>query len=53
MLTGAHALSRVAETLAGDDWEVLFQRPRDAAPFQDHRLGRAVDARWTTGLERI
>src|ERR671931_1399212 len=53
ILTGEHALSRVAETLAGYDLEVIFQRPMDAAHFHDNRLGRALDALWTTGLDRI
>jgi transposase len=53
MLTGEHALSRVAETRAGYDVEVIFQRPMGAAYFHDHRLGRAWEALWTTGLDRI
>jgi hypothetical protein len=53
LLTGEHALSRMADTLAGDDLEVMFQRPREAAPFHDHRGGRALDALWATGLDRI
>jgi len=53
ILTGEHALSRVAETLSGYDVEVLFQRPMDAAHFHDNRLGRALDALWTPGLDRI
>jgi hypothetical protein len=53
ILTGEHALSRVAETLAGYDLEVIFQRPMNAAHFHDNRLGRALDALWTTGLDRI
>jgi transposase len=53
ILTGEHALSRVAEVLAGYDLEVIFQRPMDAAHFHDNRLGRALDALWTIGLDRI
>jgi transposase len=53
ILTGEHALSRVADTLAGYDLEVIFQRPQDASHFHDNRLGRALDALWTTGLDRI
>ena len=53
ILTGEHALSRVAETLSGYDVEVIFQRPMDAAQFHDNRLGRALDALWTTGLDRV
>ena len=53
ILTGEHALSRVAETLASYDLEVIFQRPIDAAHFHDNRLGRALDALWATGLDRI
>jgi transposase len=53
ILTGEHALSRVAETLSGYDMEVIFQRPMDAAHFHDNRLGRALDALWATGLDRI
>jgi transposase len=53
ILTGEHALSRVANTLAGYNLEVIFQRPMDAAHFHDNRLGRALDARWTTGLARL
>ena len=53
VLTGEHALSRVAETLAGYDLEVIFQRPMDAAHFHDNRLGRALDALWTIGLDCV
>lgn len=53
ILTGEHALSRVADALTGDDLEIVFQRPVDAAHFHDHRLGRALDALWTAGLERL
>lgn len=53
ILTGEHALSRIAETLAGCDLAVIFQRPMDAAHFHDNRLGRALDALWTTGLDRV
>jgi transposase len=53
MLTGEHALSRVAETLAGDDMAVIFQGPMDATHVQDHRVGRALDALWGGGLDRI
>jgi hypothetical protein len=52
ILTGEHALSRVAQTLAGYDLEVIFQRSRDAAPFHDNRLGRALDALWAAGPHR-
>jgi transposase len=53
ILTGEHALSRVAHTVAGYDLEMIFQRRLDAAHFHDNRLGRALDALWTTGLDRI
>jgi hypothetical protein len=53
ILTGEHALSRVADTLAGYDLEVIFQGPMDAAHFHDNRLGRALDALWQAGLERL
>jgi transposase len=53
MLTGEHALSRVADTLAGYELAVMFQRPLEAAHFHDHRLGRALDALWTAGLDRL
>jgi transposase len=53
ILTGEHALSRVADTLAGYDLTVIFQRPMDAAHFHDNRLGRALDALWTAGLDRV
>jgi transposase len=53
LLPGEHALSRVAETLASYALEVIFQRPIDAAHVHDHRLGRAWDALWATGLDRI
>ena len=43
----------MVDTLAGDDWEVIFQRPLEACHFHDHRLGRALDALWTAGLDRI
>ena len=51
ILTGEHALSRVADTLAGYDLEVIFQRPMEAAHFHDNRVGRALDALWATGLD--
>jgi transposase len=53
ILTGEHALSRVAETLAGYDLEVIFQRPLEASHFHDNRLGRALDALWSAGLDRL
>jgi hypothetical protein len=53
MLTGEHALSRVADTLASYDLAVIFQRSLEAAHFHDNRLGRALDALWTMGLDRI
>jgi len=52
LLTGEHAWSRVADTLAGDELAGSFQRPLAAAHFPDHRLGRALDALWTAGLAR-
>jgi transposase len=39
--------------LAGDDLEVIFQRAMDAMHFHDNRLGRALDALWTAGLDRL
>ena len=53
ILTGAQALSRVADPLAGYELAVLFQRPMAAGPFHDNRLGRALDALWATGLGRL
>ena len=53
ILTGEHALSRVADTLAGYDLAVIFQRPMEAAHVHDNRLGRALDALWTAGLDRL
>ena len=53
ILTGEHALSRVTDPLAGYDLTVIFQRPMDAAHFHDNRLGRALDALWTAGLDRV
>jgi hypothetical protein len=53
LLPGEHALARVAETWAGYDLEVIFQRPMAAAHFHDNRLGRALDALWTMGLDRV
>jgi transposase len=53
ILTGEHALSRVAETLAGYDLEVIFQRPLEASHFHDNRLGRALEALWSAGLDRL
>jgi hypothetical protein len=53
MLTGEHAFSRVAQTLAGYDLEEIFQRSMDPVPFHDNRLGRALDALWTAGLDRL
>jgi hypothetical protein len=43
----------VAQTLSGDDVEMLFQRPMEAAHCHDHRLGRALEALWTAGLDRV
>src|SRR5919197_4818172 len=40
ILAGEHALSRVADTLAGYDLTVIFQRPMEAAHFHDNRLAR-------------
>jgi hypothetical protein len=53
LLTGAPAFSRVAQTLAGDALEVSFPRPMDAAHGHANRLGRALDAPGTTGLDRL
>jgi transposase len=53
ILTGEHALSRVADTLAGYDLAVIVQRPMDTAHFHDNRLGRALDALWTAGVDRV
>lgn len=53
ILTGEHALSRVADTLAHYDLEIIFRRPLEAHHFHDNRLGRALDALWRTGLDRI
>lgn len=53
ILTGEQALSRVADTLAGDELAVMFQRPMEAGHFHDNRLGRALDALWATGLDRL
>jgi uncharacterized protein DUF4277 len=53
MLTGEHALSRVADTLAGYDLAVIFPRPMAAAYFHDNRLGRALDALWSASLDRL
>lgn len=52
MLTGAHARSRVADTGAGDDLEVMVQPPMDAAPVHDTRVGRAREALWVAGRDR-
>jgi transposase len=53
ILTGEHALSRVADTLAGYELAVIFQRPMEAGHCHDNRLGRALDALWAAGLDRI
>ena len=53
LLPGEQAWSRVAETLSGDDVAGIVQRPMDAAPFHDHRWGRALEALWTAGLDRV
>jgi transposase len=53
ILTGEHAWSRVAGALASDDLEVIFQHPLDAAQFHDNRWGRALDAWWQAGLDRL
>src|SRR5215472_13482661 len=51
--TGEHALSRMADTLAGYDWEVIFRHPMAAAHFHDNRLGRALEALWSSSLDRV
>jgi hypothetical protein len=33
--------------------EVIFQRSMDAVPVHDNRLGRALDALGTAGLDRL
>jgi hypothetical protein len=53
ILTGEPALSRVAHTWAGSQLAVLCQRPRAAVPCHDKRVGRALEALWTTGLARL
>jgi transposase len=53
ILTGEHALSRVADTVAGYDLAVIGQRPMDAAYFHDTHLGRALNALWTVGVDRV
>jgi hypothetical protein len=53
LLTGEQAWSRVAGTLAGYDLAVIVQRPMDAAHFHDNRLGRALAALWTAGVDRV
>jgi hypothetical protein len=53
ILTGEHAVSRVADPLAGSDLAVIAQRPMDAASFHDNRLGGALDALWTVGVARV
>jgi hypothetical protein len=53
ILTGEHAVSRVAATLAVYDLAVLVQRPLDAAHFHDHRLGLTRETPWATGLNRV
>jgi transposase len=42
----------VADTLAGYDLAVIVQRPMATAHFHDNRLGLALDALWTAGLDR-
>jgi len=51
--TGEQAWSRVADTVAGYDLEVMCQRPMAAAHVHDHRGGRALDALGATGLDRM
>ena len=53
ILTGEHAVARVAATLAVYDLAVIVQRPLDAAYFHDHRLGLTLDTPWATGLDRV
>jgi Domain of unknown function (DUF4277) len=53
ILPGEHALSRVAGALAGYDLEGSFQRPLAPVHVHDNRLGRALDALWRAGLDRL
>ena len=49
ILTGEHALSPMADTLAGYDLEVIFQRPMEATHFRDNCVGCALEALWAPG----
>src|SRR5262249_347383 len=53
LLTGEHARSRVAQTVAGADLAGIVPRPMEAAPGPDTRVGRARAALWTMGLEGV
>lgn len=53
ILPGEQALSHVADPLAGEDLEVLFPRPIDPAHFHANRVGRALDALWSAGGDRL
>src|SRR5215510_1455084 len=53
MLTGEPAWSRVADPWAGYDLAVMVPRPIDATGCHDNRWGRALEARWTVGGERV
>ena len=53
ILTGEQALSRVAGALAGYELEVIFQRPLAPVHVHDNRLGRALDAWWRAGRDRL
>jgi hypothetical protein len=52
-LTGDQALSRGAPPGAGDDVERRFPPRLDAAHGRDHRWGRAPEAWWTAGRDRL
>jgi hypothetical protein len=52
-LPGAQAVSRGADTGAGDDRELMCPRPLEAAPCHAHRGGRGLEARWATGVARV
>jgi hypothetical protein len=52
ILTREHTWSRVAGTLAGDDLDAIGPRPMAATHSHDTRVGRALDARGATGLDR-
>ncbi|GFO96849.1 IS4 family transposase [groundwater metagenome] len=53
ILTGEHTLYNVSEVLSQYDTSIIFQKKVDSNWFHDNRLGNALDALNTAGLNGI